>query len=179
MWRAAASILWAVGLASGLWGCGSARCTDAPGAAPVITARAYIEAPYDEVWARFTEAAMYEAWYSSPCVAFGAAPGEACVWGWPERVTYEGEVLWIERGRGVAHTFDFVGFGFDDEPPTPVEILIEDARPTVLVTLRHDCAGAPRTYEMISDVGWQKSISRLKTLLETGRPMPWPGAEGE
>jgi len=27
---------------------------------------------------------------------------------------------------------------------------------------------------MISPVGWPKSLSRLKTLLESGTAMPWP-----
>ena len=57
---------------------------------------------------------------------------------------------------------------------TPVEFEIVEFGATVLVTARHDVTGAPETEAMISEVGWAKPLSRLKTLLETGTPMPWP-----
>ena len=44
----------------------------------------------------------------------------------------------------------------------------------VLVSIRHDCTEAPKTCDIIGSVGWLKSRSRLKTLLETGHVMPWP-----
>ncbi len=134
---------------------------------------AYIEAPYAEVWASFTQAERYAAWHSSPCLAFGDAPGAPVVWGTPERTVYRGEVVEVQPGQGLIHTFQFVGFGFE-EPPTPVRIEIQQAGPVVLVRVEHDCRGAPQTAAMITSVGWAKSISRLKTLLETGEAMPWP-----
>ncbi len=139
-----------------------------------LRAAVYIEAEYDEVWRRFTEAAAYADWYSAPCREFGEAPGDAIIWGNDEREFYRGSLRYIEKGRGLSHSFQFVGFDFD-EPPTPVEIEILEFGETVLVSLRHDCSGAPRSYAMITPVGWLKSLSRLKTLLETGQPMPWPG----
>lgn len=139
----------------------------------VLTAQLYIEADYDDVWQRFTDASLYADWYSSPCREFGAAPGAAVVWGNDERIFYQGELVRLEKGKGLAHTFQFVGFGFD-EPPTLVEIDIVQHGPVVLVTVRHETAGAPRTRDMITEVGWLKSLSRLKTLLEAGRTMPWP-----
>lgn len=64
--------------------------------------------------------------------------------------------------------FDF------DEPPTPVDIEVTPHGPTVLVRIRHDVTGARQTRDVITDVGWRKSLSRLRTLLETGAAMPWP-----
>ena len=138
-----------------------------------LTASAYIEASYDAVWERFTQAEGYEEWYSSPCREFGSRPGERVVWGNAERILYRGTLERIEKGKGLVHTFQFVGFGFE-EPPTPVEIDILERGETVLVSIRHDCTEAPKTCDIISPVGWLKSLSRLKTLLETGRVMPWP-----
>ena len=139
----------------------------------VLAADAYIAADYDEVWRHFTEADAYAAWYSAPCRAFGARPGDPCEWADDERVYYRGTVESLEPGRGLRHTFRFAMFDFD-EPPTPVDIEITAHGPTVLVRIRHDVTGAPLTRDVITDVGWQKSLSRLKTLLETGAAMPWP-----
>jgi len=155
----------------------TASCAATPGensANPnVLMARSYIAAPYADVWNALTEADRYASWSSSPCLEFGGSAGEPCTWGTTERVVYRGSVLTIEPGAGVTHTFQFVGFGFE-EPPTPVRIDVVERGETVLVAIHHDCTGAPRTYDMITPVGWQKSLSRLKTLLETGRAMPWP-----
>ncbi len=148
------------------------QASEAP-SVTILTARAYIEASYDAVWERFSKAEAYEAWYSSPCREFGDQPGDPVVWGNEERVFYRGTLERIEKGVGLAHTFQFVGFGFE-EPPTFVEIDILERGEAVLVAIRHECTEAPKTCEIISPVGWLKSLSRLKTFLEMGRVMPWP-----
>jgi len=149
-------------------------CASAPsGPADVLVARTYVDADYEEVWRAFTTAEGYAPWYSTPCRAFGGAAGEACVWAVGRRVTCRGTVQRLERGRGLAHTFAFEGFGFD-EGPTVVEIDVVQQGPVVLVAVTHDCRGAPRTRDLITAVGWAKNLARLKTLLETGEVMPWP-----
>lgn len=147
-----------------------ASCATQP---DVLVSRTYIHADYDAVWDAFATRDGYAPWYSTPCRTFGDTPGDRCVWASGKEVMYAGELLSIEHGRGLAHTFSFVVFDFD-EPPTTVHIGIEPRGETVLVTVEHDCTGAPRTRDVITDVGWQKSLSRLKTLLETGAAMPWP-----
>jgi uncharacterized protein YndB with AHSA1/START domain len=138
-----------------------------------LEAATYIHAPYEAVWNAFARADGYAEWASAPCVEFGDRPGDAVAWGARGRVVYRGRILSIERGRGLAHSFRFEGFGFE-EPDTRVEVDIVEEGAVVRVAVRHDCAGAPRTLEMIGPLGWPKSLARLKTLLETGRPMPWP-----
>ena len=143
----------------------------------VLRAAVYIEADYDDVWSRFTTAEGFADWYSTPCIEFGEAPGDRVAWGADGTVHYEGTLLRLERGAGVTHTFQFQGFGFE-EPPSPVVVDIREAGETVLVSLTHDCGEAPETYAMVSPVGWTKALSRLKSLLETGTPMPWPTIGG-
>ena len=158
-----------------LWLLLSVACASTPqrGTQDVLIARTYVHAEYDAVWRAFTTSDGYAAWYSTPCRTFGVAPGDPCVWAVGERVTYSGELLRLEHGRGLTHTFRFEGFGFD-EPPTPVEIELLPQGNVVYIAVRHDCTGAPRTSEMISPVGWAKALARLKSLLERGRAMPWP-----
>ena len=76
------------------------------------------------------------------------------------------------RSRAFAHV-SVRGFGFD-EPPTRVGIDLIPQGPVTLVEVCHDCTDAPQTRTIVSPVGWLKSLSRLKTWLETGTPMPWP-----
>lgn len=165
---------WSMGAASLLF---VASCVAPEGAdeprTTVLEARIYIQADYDVVWDHFTHAGLYAAWYSAPCLEFGSSPGDAVRWGTTREPVYRGTLRSRERGEGLVHTFQFVGFGFE-EPSTPVEIEIRQQGPTVLVHVRQDCNGAPRTRDMIGAVGWAKVLSRLKTLLETGTAMPWP-----
>lgn len=164
-------------LALSLSGCASSTDGDPAASGPVFENSIFIEAGYDAVWYRFTTAGAYAAWYSSACREFGERPGDRCIWGDQNRLFYEGRLLAIEKGTGLSHTFAFVGFGID-EPETRVDIGIKQQGPTVLVTVRHDCSRSPKTGRMITPVGWQKSLSRLKTLLETGKAMAWPLEDG-
>ncbi len=42
------------------------------------------------------------------------------------------------------------------------------------LTVTHECAEAPLTAKHVSHEGWQLVLSGLKTLLETGEPLPAP-----
>ncbi|MFT7678492.1 MAG: hypothetical protein ACI8QC_002485 [Planctomycetota bacterium] len=141
---------------------------------PIYTASVYIKADYDAVWRSFTEAEAFAAWYTVPCREFGLEPGDELIWADGERVVYRGRMLRAEYGQGLAWEFRFEGFDFD-EPMRTLEIDITESGETVLVVLRHRLNRAPHTAKMISPIGWTKPISRLKTLLETGTAMPWPG----
>ncbi|WP_420627821.1 SRPBCC domain-containing protein [Candidatus Leptofilum sp.] len=138
----------------------------------LLTARAYIQANYDEVWKQFTNASAYAAWFSAPCLEFGTKIGDRVAWG-VDAPFYQGTIQSIQKGQGISHTIQFTGFGFD-EAPTLVAIEIIEQGATVLVTIQHDCTDAPQTAKIIGSLGWLKSLSRLKTLLETGEPMIWP-----
>lgn len=46
------------------------------------------------------------------------------------------------------------------------------------LTLTHDCATAPHTAGNVGNSGWSLVLSGLKTLVETGRPMPLPPMGG-
>jgi len=139
----------------------------------LLVARTYIRAEPSEVWRHFTEPSALSRWSTAECKVFEPRPGGAMRFSNGVRTVYEGEVLRVDEGTGLAYTFRFVGFGFD-EPASHVRVDVLPRGETVFVSIRHDCTGAPRTAAMIGPVGWTKSLARLKTLLETGRPMPWP-----
>jgi len=140
-----------------------------------LLAQSYIHAPYGEVWQSLTTAEAFGAWHSAPGLTFGAEPGDSVVWGTEDGALYRGVLRALERGTGFEHTFSFT---FLEEPEESwVRWEVVEQGEVVFVRVRHDCTGAPGTAAVITDVGWTKSVERLKTLLETGTAMPWP-AEG-
>jgi len=154
-----------------------AACAGAPesreNAVMERTAAAYIAADYDAVWEKLTTAGEFASWYSMGGIAFPHEKGAELEWGPPGQVTIRGTLRWIEKGKGFGHTFQFRGLGFD-EPETDVEWEVVQQGPVVLVRVVHRAPESPETMAMIGDLGWAKTLNRLKTLLETGEPMPWP-----
>ncbi|MCR9247850.1 MAG: SRPBCC domain-containing protein [bacterium] len=147
----------------------------APGVAHerVLTQHVYIAADYDTVWQHLTQRERFASWFTVPCREFSTRPGDPVVFGTDERVIYRGQMVRCDKGRGLAFAFRFEGFGFG-EPEALAEIDVLERGDTVLVSVCHDLSDAPQTAAMISTVGWAKPLCRLKTLLETGRAMPWP-----
>ena len=135
----------------------------------------YIAAEYDAVWKKLTTAEEFASWYSLGGIAFPQDKDQELQWGPPGRVMIRGTLHWIEKGKGFAHSFQFRGLGFDDEPESEVLWDVTQQGPVVLVRVRHAATDAPETMEMIGELGWAKSLNRLKTLLETGKAMDWPG----
>lgn len=139
----------------------------------VLGAQTYVQAPYHEVWRHLTEAEGFGAWHSAPGQRFGGAVGEPVAWGPPGAdPVYFGVLQRLEPGRGLAHTFSFSFVSPAETSVVSWDVVAQG--PVVWVRVRHDCTDAPRTAEIISDVGWAKSLARLKTWLETGEEMPWP-----
>ena len=138
-----------------------------------LGASTYIAAEYATVWDAWTTAEGYAPWASSACIEFGSRAGDRLIWGNAETIVYVGEILTLAPGSGLSHTFSFQGFGFDET--STVVARIEPRGEVVFVDIRHDVR-APRTAEIIGELGWLKALARLKTWLETGREMPWPDA---
>jgi hypothetical protein len=57
-----------------------------------------------------------------------------------------------------------------------VTYAIEKRGEVCKLSVTHDCAGAPKTAKHVGHEGWQLVLSGLKTLLETGKPLPAPAA---
>ena len=153
---------------------GTAKEDDAPGKRVELRAAVYIAAKYDAVWEKLTQADQFASWYSMGGIGFPHVKDEELEWGPSGRVMIRGTMAWIEKGRGFEHTFQFRGLGFDEEPESDVVWDVVQNGPVVLVRVRHTAKRSPRTMEMIGELGWTKSLDRLKTLLETGTVMDWP-----
>ena len=137
-----------------------------------FVARTYVMAPYGEVWRRFSDLDAYAAWFSAPALEFGSEPGQRVAFGTEEGVLFHGVLTRFEPGHGLGFTFQFTFLESDEQSQVDIEV-VEDGEVTRIVVV-HDCTSAPETASVITEFGWVKDLARLKTLLETGTPMPWP-----
>jgi uncharacterized protein YndB with AHSA1/START domain len=84
----------------------------------------------------------------------------------------EHEVIAVDPPRTLRHTFKPLFGEFQAEPPSRVTFTLEERNGVVRLTVRHDgFPPASKVFRACSD-GWPMILSNLKTLLETGAPLP-------
>ena len=150
--------------------------SDHPTTPVAFTRRVYIGAPAEEVWPWLVEPERVWDYSPSALVERPTAPGDPIqytskVGG---QVLIDGTVEEIVEGRRLVHTFQF-----QIEPPEPpsrvVLELVRYGERMCCLELRHeDLDPEGETYRSVA-ASWDVILSSLKTLLETGRPLPWPG----
>ncbi len=141
-----------------------------------VRAAIYIQSTLERVWQSLTRFDLQEVWYVAPGIAFGWEPGDRVAWGLPNAPVIEGELLDWEPASRFVHTFRFTRFL---EPTSHVEWSVLPLGEVVWVEVKHHFPkDAFETQAIVTD-GWTSVLSRLKTYLETGTPMPWPEWEEE
>jgi uncharacterized protein YndB with AHSA1/START domain len=135
--------------------------------------RIYIAAPVGRVWQALTEPSLSDDWFPFPMagaewkvggkVTFGARDEPHIVW----------EVLELQPRRRLSVRFSFKTGPpeLTGEPPTRLTFELEGMGPTTQLTLTHDeFDGAPMAAVGSGRI-WDSNLSRLKTRLETGKPL--------
>lgn len=87
-------------------------------------------------------------------------------------LTDEHVILAIEKLRSLSHTFHPLFGEFRSESPSRVTFTMEESGAVVRLTVVHDnFPPESKVFRACSD-GWPMILSNLKTLLETGTPLP-------
>ncbi|MGH2544090.1 MAG: SRPBCC domain-containing protein, partial [Ardenticatenaceae bacterium] len=124
-----------------------------------------------EVWKALTRLDRQGEWYVAPCLAFGWERGERVAWGQPNAPVIEGKLVTWQPATYLAYSFEFTRL---DEPASLVEWQVLPQGEVVWVEVKQRFPEeAPETQAIVTD-GWTLVLARLKTLLETGQPLPWP-----
>jgi uncharacterized protein YndB with AHSA1/START domain len=91
-------------------------------------------------------------------------------------IDWEGEVLQAERPRLLSYTFHMeISHKHRGERPSRVTFVLEPIGSVVKLTLTHEeFESESATFETTRH-GWPAIMSSLKSLLETGRPLPFRG----
>jgi uncharacterized protein YndB with AHSA1/START domain/DNA-binding transcriptional ArsR family regulator len=88
----------------------------------------------------------------------------------------EGKVIESDAPRRLVLTWHILYEGELSTELSRVTYAIEKRGEVCKLSVTHDCAGAPKTAKHVGHEGWQLVLSGLKTLLETGKPLPAPAA---
>jgi uncharacterized protein YndB with AHSA1/START domain len=88
-------------------------------------------------------------------------------------IDFVGEVLACEPHRRLSYTFTALDPDAEPEPPSRVTFELAPAGPLMKLTVVHDRLVAGPNHDGARD-GWSIVLCALKTLLETGRPLPLP-----
>jgi uncharacterized protein YndB with AHSA1/START domain len=144
---------------------------------PTQVYQVFIRSTPDRIWEAITDPRFTTKYFHGTRVELqlvagseyrGIAPDGSSVW-------VDGEVLEVDPPKRLVHTwlarYDPETAG---EEPSRVTWEIEDRGDGMcLLTVVHDqLEGAPKTAESVSGQGWMYVLSGLKTLLETGDPLP-------
>ena len=137
----------------------------------------YVHADASGVWDLLASGPAQGDWYM-PAVAWDLHDGGELAWGASGQTFVAGVVTAVRpAARFLAHSFRL---GFLDEPPGLVRWRVTQMGDVTQVWLRHQLAERPATGGIVGG-SWPVMLARLKSLAETGKPMPepvWPTTEG-
>ena len=137
---------------------------------PPLVFTCYIAAPIEKVWDGFVSKEANQTIFMGADFAIDLRPGGAMTWSGPGKdgrpVRYvTGEVVRAEAPRLLEYRF---GMG-EGAVMSRVEIALTPESEAVKVVVTNDqFADDDPTYQQNAD-GWPRILSRLKTLLETGK----------
>lgn len=137
----------------------------------------FIRAPRAQVWEALVDPDHTERYFHRTRIESSFRPGERYRYVLPDdRDAVEGTIETFDPPNRLVMTWRVLyDVEMSEEPPSRVEWTLTSATEdgsVTRVTLRHgDLALSPRTWENVR-LGWVEVVDSLKTLLETGAPLP-------
>jgi len=139
----------------------------------------YIRATPERVWQGITDGHSTQRYFYGSFLTAELTPGGAYVFtagaGGPMMVA--GRVRAVEPARLLAHSWTVHYDPTLADESSEVEWRLEPQGEVTRVRLVHRLDGAPKTAAHLADGGWGWVLSSLKTMLETGEPLPRAAAE--
>ena len=133
----------------------------------------YIRTTADKLWRAITDPDITQSYYYGMRVDSTFAVGAPMRFRDAGRIVHDGEVLAVEPGRRLMHSFCFAD---SPDPLSRVTWEIEEDDGLCRLTLTHDQFEIEtETYKAVR-LGWYPIFAGLKTLLETGQPLDIPKA---
>jgi uncharacterized protein YndB with AHSA1/START domain len=132
----------------------------------------YIASTAEKVWSALTQNEVRKHWWRGHTVDTDWKPGSELIGRFPDgSLEFKGHVLEAESPRRLAFQVDEVSWSedLDRDGPSRLAFTLEGFRSLVKLTLRNEAR--PRMLALVSQ-GWPAVLSSLKSLLETGTPLP-------
>ena len=132
----------------------------------------FIGKPAAEVWSALTTKATVDRHYMAPLLALELKKGGRIAYG-KDTAVIEGIITEIDAPKMLSHTFRFAG---DTGPETLVTYEVGPVGDAMCVLHISHTGFKEEEGQAFADItqGWPVIASSLKTLLETGYPLPWP-----
>jgi uncharacterized protein YndB with AHSA1/START domain len=135
----------------------------------------YIRTSADRLWRAIVDPELTLQYFHNTAIQSDLRPGSSIDYmktgdDGEKRSAVSGKVVEAEPNRRLVHSFAFPGY---DDPPSTVTYDIEQMGDVVKLTLTHEFEAENETFKGTSE-GWPSILSGLKTLLETGEPLPKP-----
>jgi uncharacterized protein YndB with AHSA1/START domain/DNA-binding transcriptional ArsR family regulator len=144
-------------------------------AKPRLVYQIIIKAPPERVWEAITTPEFTTRYYYGSALATDLSVGSPFTYHMSDGAPIvEGVVLASEPPRRLVHTYHSLWPPMDEDAPTRVTWELE-AMPggvTKVTVVHEDFQGETATYNGLQSGGWAWILSNMKTLLETGEPMP-------
>jgi uncharacterized protein YndB with AHSA1/START domain/DNA-binding transcriptional ArsR family regulator len=147
----------------------------ATNASSTLVYQIIIKAPQERVWAAITTPEFTTRYYYGSTLKTNLAVGSPFTYHTPNgSPIVEGEVVASEPPTRLVHTYHSLWPPMNEDAPTKVTWELE-AMPggvTKVTVVHEDFQGETPTYKGLQGGGWAWILSNMKTLLETGEPMP-------
>jgi uncharacterized protein YndB with AHSA1/START domain len=139
---------------------------------PEFVYTTYIETTPEKLWHALTDGEFTERYWFGHRVASDWEIGSPYKFTKQGKNTIEGKVLAFEPPKRLSYTWDNVSPELKHERSSRVTFDLEPCGKVVKLTVTHDNLDAGgKTFRGISG-GWPMVIASLKSLLETGNPLP-------
>ena len=142
---------------------------------PKLVYQIIIKAPQERVWEAITTPEFTARYYYGSTLKTDLTVGSPFTYYMPNgSPIVEGEVIVSEPPNRLVHTYHSLWPPMNEDAPTTVTWELESMSAGVTkVTVVHEAfQGETATYKGLQSGGWTWILSNMKTLLETGEPMP-------
>ena len=139
---------------------------------PVFELTIFVGVPAEKVWEALVTPAIVGEYHFLPLTKIELEKGGDLIYGEGNPPPIGCKITELVPGKKLVHTFCFSHC--PDDPKSRVTYEITAMGKMSGVTLTHDqFGGDTSTYQDVRG-GWPSILSSLKTLLETGKALPWP-----
>lgn len=142
---------------------------------PKLVSQIIIKAPPQQVWAAITTPEFTSRYYYGSVLKTDLTVGSPFTYHMANGAPIiEGAVVLSDPPHRLVHTYHSLWPPMNEDAPTKVTWELE-ALPggvTKVTVVHEDFAGETATYQGLQSGGWAWILSSMKTLLETGEPLP-------
>ncbi|HEU5090851.1 MAG TPA: SRPBCC family protein, partial [Roseiflexaceae bacterium] len=142
---------------------------------PRLVYQIIINAPQERVWDAITRPEFTSRYYYNSTLKTDLAVGSPFTYHMANGAPIvEGQVVASEPPNRLVHTYHSLWPPMNEDAPTRVtwELQPMSGGVTRVTVVHEDFQGETATYQGLQSGGWAWILSNMKTLLETGQPMP-------